>query len=86
MSMTKIDEIKEEVKTLGGFYCPHCLKLNLCGCPNCKTFYEKNGTGDMKYCTWTEDREGFICSYCNLPFSPDASLDTEFKIIKNKTK
>lgn len=70
------------IKTLGGFYCPHCYELNLCDCKSCKEFYEKNGMGNMKFCTWTDDKNEFICSYCNELFSPDASLDAEYKIIK----
>lgn len=76
----------EEIKTKGGFYCPHCLKLNLCDCKTCKKFYDENGIGDMKYCIWTEDNESFICSYCNEPFTPCASLDTEYRITKFNTE
>lgn len=70
------------MKTLGGFYCPHCLKLNLCDCKTCKKFYDENGIGDMKFCTWTNGGNSFICSYCNEPFNPGESLDAEFEISK----
>lgn len=70
------------MKTLGGFYCPHCLKLNLCDCKTCKKFYDENGIGNMKFCTWTNGGNSFICSYCNEPFNPGESLDAEFEISK----
>lgn len=72
------------MRTLGGFTCPHCAKLNLCNCTACKRFYEEHGLGDRKYCNWTEDGEGFICSYCNEPFSPDDSLDAEYELNKDE--
>ena len=74
MNMTKI---------LGGFYCPHCKELNLCDCKTCKRFYDEHGIGEMEYCIWTDGGNGFICAYCDKPFSPDESLDAEFEIIKN---
>ena len=74
----------EQIRILGGFHCPHCTEINLCDCKTCKPFYEKNGIGDKKYCTWTEDGDGFICSYCGVPFSPDESLEEEYRIYMEK--
>lgn len=70
------------IKIQGGFTCPHCYKLNLCTCETCKTFYDKNGIGDMKYCQWSEDGNHLICSYCNTGFSLDSSLDAEYELLK----
>lgn len=67
------------MKILGAFVCPHCFEDNLCNCKTCKKFYEENGVGDKKYCVWTEDGNGLICSYCSKPFSLDESLEAEMK-------
>ena len=68
------------MKILGAFYCPHCKEQNLCSCETCKSFYEKNGIGEMKYCIYTDDGEGYICAYCDKPFGPDESLETEINL------
>lgn len=69
----------------GRIYLPQMLKikLNLCGC---KTCYPINSVHpELKLCQYTPDNEGFICVYCNQPFSPDESLEVQMnEYLKNK--
>lgn len=70
-------------KTMGGFSCPNCLKLNLCGC---KTCYPINSIhSELKLAQRTEDGEAFICVYCGNEFTDDESLDVQMQeYLKNK--
>jgi transcription elongation factor Elf1 len=60
---------------MGAFHCPHCGTVNACDCDTC-TPYIKEGEYVNK---WTEDGEGLICGKCSKIYSPDQSLDEEFK-------
>ena len=62
---------------LGGFYCPKCENLNACNCESCST-HETT----LKRVSWEDNGEIMICAYCNTHFSPDQSLDTEYKLLK----
>jgi hypothetical protein len=74
----------EQIKTMGGFSCPHCRNLNLCTCPTCKPFYEKNGIGDRKFAVWEDNGEILVCQYCNERFSLDESLEAEWEDYKKE--
>jgi len=66
---------------MGGYYCSHCEKLNLCPCKSCKVSYGVD-IGDMKFGVWTADGNGIECQYCGKAFSLDASLEIELKKYK----
>lgn len=62
---------------MGGYTCPKCLKLNLCGCKHC---YPVNSIHpELKLCKYTDDGEGFVCGYCGNEFSPDESLEVQMQ-------
>ena len=63
----------------GAFLCPYCKTHNACNCETCKP-YIKEG---QYINTWTDDGENMICGKCNKTYSPDQSLEEEFKQ-KNK--
>jgi predicted SprT family Zn-dependent metalloprotease len=63
---------------VGGFYCPKCEKFNACCCESCS----KEET-TAKRVSWESNGEIMICGYCNEHFSPDQSLDMEFKLRSN---
>lgn len=58
-----------------GFFCPYCKIINACNCENCKKHIK-----DGEYInTWDESGEILICGKCNKMYSPDQSLEEEFK-------
>ena len=61
---------------MGTFYCPYCKTKNACECETCKP-YIKEGEYINK---WTDDGEAHICGKCSKVYSPDQSLDEEFKL------
>jgi aspartate carbamoyltransferase regulatory subunit len=67
-------------RTLGGYYCPTCLKLSLCQCKNCISINSKNT--DFKLVGYSDDYELLICPYCNEKFHPDESLEIEYQKYK----
>ena len=60
---------------VGAFLCPYCKTQNACNCDTCKPFIK---IGEYIN-TWTEDGENMICGKCNKIYSPDESLEEEFK-------
>lgn len=61
---------------MGGSYtCPYCKTENACNCPSCKPHIKENEYVN----TWTEDGNCLICAKCNKTYSPDQSLEEEFK-------
>lgn len=65
---------------LGSFFCPYCGTQNACDCKNCRS-YIKEGEYVNK---WNEDGESMICGKCKKIYSPDQSLEEEFKQTKSK--
>ena len=61
---------------MGTFYCPYYKTKNACECETCKP-YIKEGEYINK---WTDDGEAHICGKCSKVYSPDQSLDEEFKL------
>ena len=61
----------------GAFTCPYCMTQNACDCEACKPFI-KEGEPVNK---WDETGEFHICGKCGLSYSPDQSLNAEFKLI-----
>jgi hypothetical protein len=59
----------------GAFLCPYCKTHNVCNCETCKPHIKQ---GDYIN-TWTKDGENMICGKCNRTYSPDQSLEEEFK-------
>ena len=66
----------------GAFTCPHCMTQNACDCENCKP-YIKEGEYVNK---WDESGNILICGKCGKNYSPDQSLDAEFKLNNMKKK
>lgn len=65
---------------MGAFYCPYCGTANACNCNTCSKYIKE---GDYVN-TYTEDGEAMICGKCSKVYSPDQSLDEEYKQRKNK--
>jgi hypothetical protein len=64
----------------GAFLCPYCKTKNACNCETCRPFIKKGEYINM----WTKDGENMICGKCNEIYSPDQSLEEEYKSIKQK--
>ena len=65
---------------MGAFYCPYCGTANACNCNTCSKYIK-----EVDYVnTYTEDGEAMICGKCSKVYSPDQSLDEEYKQRKNK--
>lgn len=60
---------------LGGFTCPYCFTVNACNCQACAPHIKEGEYVNE----WTEDGEFLICGKCKQVYSPDASLDAEYK-------
>ena len=62
----------------GAFTCPHCMTQNACDCETCHPFIK-----DDEYINkFDESGEFHICGNCGKNYSPDQSLDAEFKLIE----
>ena len=59
----------------GAFTCPHCSVDNACTCDTYKPYIKD---GDFIN-TWTEDGGAHICGNCGKIYSPDESLDAQWK-------
>ena len=59
----------------GGFYCPYCKTFNFCSCKACKPSIKTEEYVNQ----WTEDGESLICDKCKQVYSPDQSLEEEYK-------
>ena len=60
----------------GAFTCPHCFTQNACDCESCKPFI-KEGEYVNK---WDKTGSYHICGKCGMSYSPDESLDAEYKL------
>ena len=60
----------------GAFTCPHCFTQNACDCETCKPFI-KEGEYVNK---WDKTGSYHICGKCGMSYSPDESLDAEYKL------
>ncbi len=69
-------------KTLGGYYCPNCLKFSGCDCKTCK---ETNLQAGVKIAIYL-GHDFFKCPYCENEFHVDESLEIEMQNYKNKKK
>lgn len=63
----------------GGFYCPYCKTRNACNCGTCRQHIKEGDYVNV----WTEDGENHICGKCSKIYSPDQSLDMEYKILSD---
>lgn len=79
-----MEQVEKKLKLMGAFVCPHCFKDNLCACKTCKPYYLSVDIGEHRYCQYTPDGEGFICSYCDKVFHPDESLEVEYQQYKQR--
>ena len=64
----------------GAFTCPYCFTQNACDCETCKPFI-KEGEYVNK---WDKTGNYHICGKCGKTYSPDQSLDAEFKLNKKE--
>jgi len=60
----------------GAFTCPHCFTQNACDCETCKPFI-KEGEYVNK---WDKTGSYHICGKGGMSYSPDESLDAEYKL------
>lgn len=60
---------------IGAFFCPHCGTQNACNCETCKPHIKESEYIN----TWHESGEIMICGKCQEMYSPDQSLEEEFK-------
>lgn len=65
---------------MGAFHCPHCGTVNACNCNTCRPYIKEGEYIN----TYTEDGEAMICGKCSQVYSPDQSLNEEFR--KRKIK
>ena len=65
----------------GAFLCPYCNTYNACNCEACRPYIVEGEYIN----TWTEDGENMICGKCNETYSPDQSMEEEFKQRKDET-
>ena len=61
----------------GAFTCPYCMTQNACDCEACKPFIKEGEPVNM----WDETGGYHICGKCGKSYSPDQSLNAEFKLI-----
>jgi len=59
----------------GAFICPYCKTENACSCPSCEPHINEGEYINK----WTEDGENMICGKCDKVYSPDQSLEEEYK-------
>ena len=64
----------------GAFFCPYCKTQNACSCETCRPHIKQGQYINQ----WTDDGEALICGKCAATYSPDQSLDEEFKQSKNQ--
>ena len=64
----------------GAFLCPYCKTHNACNCETCRPYIVEGEYIN----TWTKDGENMICGKCNETYSPDESLEEEYKQRKSE--